>query len=80
MTNKVDVLTVEDVNIKRFRWWSNWVDVAVFNYGGYGWLLQIKISRTNKKKFNAVEFKGGNTAPANTAEAGNLQQMSSDKE
>lgn len=28
---KVAVLTVDDVKIRRWHWWSNWIDVAVFD-------------------------------------------------
>lgn len=55
---KVDVLTVQDVEIKRFRWWSDWIDVCVFNHGYTGHLLQMKISRINSKRFRAKMLSG----------------------
>lgn len=73
---KVDVLTVSDVEIKKWRWWSNWIDVAAFNYGGDGYLLQMKVSRTNSKKFRAVAYKAiYNLVHASINEAGDLTQM-----
>lgn len=55
---KVDVIQVEEAKFKRLRWWSNWVDVAVFNYDCKPFLLQMRISRTNKKQFSAVCMTG----------------------
>ena len=73
---KVDVLTIEDIAIPKWRWWSNWIDVAVFNFGGYGYLLQMKISRTNVKKFTTRSFSGViSAAHANAAEVGSLTAM-----
>jgi hypothetical protein len=75
---KVDVLTINEIGIPKWRWWSNWVDVAVFNFGGDGYLLQMKVSRRNSKQFKAVAFKAAyNVAHATTADVGNLLQMNS---
>lgn len=75
---KVDVLTVEDVKIERLRWWSNWIDVSIFSFGGQGYLLQMKISRHNSKKFKCVPFRKRYTfeaAYASMGEVGDLTQM-----
>ena len=73
---KVDVLTIEDITIPKWRWWSNWIDVAVFNFGGFGYLLQMKISRTNVKRFTTRRFSGViNTAHASTSDVGSLTAM-----
>ena len=73
---KVAVLTVEDVKINRWRWWSNWIDVAVFNFTGTGHLLQMRVSRTNAKQFRCRRFAGISSTPyANTLEVGDLVQM-----
>lgn len=73
---KVDVLTVEQVSIGKYRWWSNWIDVAVFDYGSCGYLLQMKVSRRNAKRFKAVEMKSAfGCAHASISHAGNLVQM-----
>ena len=74
---KIDVLTVNDVEIKKWRWWSNWVDVGVFDrWSSSGYLLQMKVSRWNSKKFNCVPFKRSflcDTHPS-ISQAGNLTQ------
>lgn len=73
---KVDVITVAEVKIKRWRWWSDWIDVAVFDWGGGGYLLQMKVSRTNAKRFYAVPFQGFTQTPhASTGHAEDLVQM-----
>ena len=72
---KIDVLTVNDVEIKKWRLWSNWVDVGVFNWGSFGYLLQMKVSRWNGKKFKCVPLRSliGSAHPS-TSQAGNLTQ------
>lgn len=61
---KVAVLTVADVQIGRWRWWSDWIDIAVFDFGYTGYLLQMKISRTNAKRFTVRAFSGVSAAAA----------------
>ena len=74
---KVDVLQAKDVSFKWYQYWSDWVDIAVFNYGGYGYLLQMIVSRTNAKKFKCVAMKSIiNTAHAATINSEALTQMS----
>lgn len=73
---KVDVLTINEVTVPKWRWWSNWIDVAVFNYGSCGYLLQMKINRRNLKRFKVVAFKSPcNLTYATTGEVGDLLQM-----
>lgn len=73
---KVEVLTLEDVSIKRWRWWSNWIDVAVFSHGYQGFLLQMKVSRRNAKSFRARRLNGGpNLASVDAVQVGDLVQM-----
>ncbi len=73
---KVDVLVFDDVEISRYRWWSKWIDIAVFDYGSYGYLLQMKVSRNNSKKFKCIGYKAiSNMAHASIHEAGDLSQM-----
>lgn len=75
---KVDVLTVDEVTIPRWCWWSNWIDIAVFNYGSTGYLLQMQVSRRNAKRFKAVALKANyNLAHPSIGEIGNLTQMKS---
>jgi len=53
---KVEVLTKDDVPIRKYRWWSDWIDISIFDSGYTGYLLQMQISRTNKKKFKCVKM------------------------
>ena len=51
---KINVLQVEQAEFHSFmHFWSNWIDVAVYDYAG-GYLLQMSVSRFNKKKFRSV--------------------------
>lgn len=77
---KVDVITVEQVNIPRFRWWSNWIDVAVFDYDFRPFLLQMQVSRTNAKKFKVISMTGWWYRQADSHAIGNLTQMCAEKE
>ena len=75
---KVNVLTVDDVVISKFRWWSKWIDIAVFSYDYGGYLLQMKVSRNNSKRFKTTPFKSyGKLNHAKLHEAGNLTDMNS---
>lgn len=55
---KVDVVQASDISFKRWQWWSNWIDVLIFVYGHDSYLLQMRVSRTNAKRFNAVNLAG----------------------
>ena len=73
---KVKVLTVDDVEIKNWHWWSDWIDIAVFNYASNGYLLQMKVSRNNSKKFKTTSFKSRfGFAHASIGEIGNLADI-----
>ena len=73
---KVDVVTVDDVTISKFHWWSKWIDICVFNFGGTGYLLQMRVSRTNAKSFRCAGMTGlGGCPSATTLDAGALKQM-----
>lgn len=75
---KVEVLTVEQVRIKQWRWWSNWIDICTFSYGHTGYLLQMRISRTNAKQFaHRRMLSRVGVAEVNAHEAGDLTQMGS---
>lgn len=73
---KVEVLTVDQVRIKPWRWWSDWIDVCVFSYVGVGYLLQMRVSRTNAKQFTTRGMRAliGFTY-ATPSDAGDLIQM-----
>lgn len=72
---KVDVITVEQVQIKKWRWWSNWIDVAVFDYECRPFLVQMCVSRNNKKKFRSVSITGPTYKQAVSTVIGDLTQM-----
>ena len=73
---KVEVLQAKDITFRKLRYWSDWVDIAVFNFAGYGHLLQMKVSRRNSKKFRSVPYKNFFQAEhASVNEAGNLMPI-----
>jgi len=74
---KVDVLTVNDVVIPKWRWWSNWIDIAIFDYECRPWLIQMRVSRTNAKRFKAISITGGRYKQTQLLCVGDLTQMRS---
>ena len=72
---KVDVLTVADVEFGRLQWWSNWIDVAVFDYNCRPFLLQMRINRINGKQFKAICITGPWYKQATACAIGDLTQM-----
>ena len=72
---KVDVLTVESAKFKKYRFWSDWVDVCLFDYAGNGYLLQMSVNRFNGKKFNHIALKGIGIAHPCCGSVGSLTQM-----
>lgn len=76
---KVDVLQVEDAKFKRFSWWSNWVDVAVFTYDIEPYLMQMRVNRFNGKQFRTINMLGSRlarlTLSCSASEVGDLMPM-----
>lgn len=72
---KVNVITVEDVPIQKWSWFSRWIDIAVFEYECRPWLVQMRVSRTNAKSFRAVSITGRFYKQTTVREIGNLTQM-----
>lgn len=73
---KVNVITVADVKIKKWCWWSNWIDICVFQYGYAGYLLQMRVSRNNAKQFKQRQFASTlSSANCSVLDAGDLTQM-----
>ncbi len=72
---KVNVITVEDVKIGRWSWFSKWIDVAVFDYEYRPFLLQMRISRTNAKSFRTVSMTGLLSRQVYVKDIGDLTQM-----
>ena len=55
MSIKIPVLQVEDATFKPYHYWSDWIDVFTYrNVSPY--LVQMKISRMNGKKFRSVSM------------------------
>lgn len=72
---KVEVLTVNDVTFRPWRWWSNWVDVCVFDWASEGYLLQMRVGRNNAKAFKCHAFKSlAGIAHPHSGSVGNLTQ------
>ena len=72
---KVNVLQVEDAKFSsRFSFWSNWVDICVFEGRTKVYLLQMKVNRFNRKKF-ATRHLVGNGLSIFLREVGDLTQM-----
>lgn len=56
---KVDILQVDQAKFHSFmHFWSNWVDVAMYDYNSTPFLLQMSISRFNRKKFRSTRVTG----------------------
>lgn len=72
---KVDVITVSDVAFRPWRWWSNWVDIAVFDFDYCPWLIQMRVGRNNVKRFRSVRLTGFWYRQATIREVGSLVQM-----
>ena len=73
---KVNVSTLADATFLGWSWWSNWIDIAIFDYQFQPFLVQMSISRTNAKKFRSVCLTGRYSyRQATTHEIGNLTQM-----
>lgn len=76
---KVDVLQVKDAKFNTgFNWWSDWVDICIYDYESTPFLLQMSVSRTNKKKFRSTRISGTFAhRQVNSSTIGDLIQMSS---
>lgn len=40
-----------------WQWWSDWSDVCIFNFSGFGYLLQARRNRTGKCQFRVEAMK-----------------------
>lgn len=76
---KVDVIQAKDITFKRFCWWSDWIDVAVYDFYSQPWLIQMKVNRFNAKKFKSVCLVGFKYRQTTSAVVGDLKQMSKEK-
>ena len=71
---KVNVLQIDNAIFKKWSWWSNWIDVAVFDYRSTPFLLQMRVDRFNRKSFNAIRMTG-TFAQSTCREIGDLTPM-----
>lgn len=56
---KINVLQVEQAKFHSFmHFWSNWVDVAVYDCSSTPFLLQMSVSRFNRKRFRSTRMTG----------------------
>lgn len=55
---KVNTTNIEGATFKRFRYWSDWIDISIFTYAGNAYLIQMSVSRSNKKRFRSVSVTG----------------------
>lgn len=74
---KVNVLQVHDAKFHNcFHYWSKWVDVCLYDFQSTPFLLQMSVSRLNKKKFRSVRVTGSITyRQARATDIGDLTQM-----
>lgn len=72
---KVDIITCNEVKFGKLSWWSNWVDIAVYDYECRPWLIQMKVNRYNKKEFRSVAITGRAYKQTSTIKVGDLTQM-----
>ena len=73
---KVNVLQVSDATFRhRFSWWSQWIDIAVFNYASTPYLIQMRVSRAHGKSFRSIDITGWGAKLCNTSEIGDLTPM-----
>ncbi len=69
---KVNVIQAKELTFTRWQLWSDWIDVCVFECGYDVFLLQMKVSRRNKKKFRTVDIANRSCT---ASEVGDLTQM-----
>lgn len=73
---KVTVMSADQATFRPYRWWSNWIDVAVYTHDSRVYLLQMSISKTNRKRFVSTNITGNNNYWPHGVEAiGDLVQM-----
>lgn len=76
---KIDVLQIEDAKFIKWCFWSKWIDVAIYDYDATPFLLQMKVSRFNAKRFKSIRLTGRYAyRQALASDIGDLVQMSSD--
>lgn len=54
---KLEDIKSAKIKFRKFHFWSDWIDMGVFDYASTGYLLQMSTSRFNSKKFKCVPLK-----------------------
>lgn len=72
---KVNVIQVPSAQFPRFSWWSKWIDVALYDHECRPYLLQMQVSRFNKKRFRNTCITGVMLRYTSAAQIGDLTQM-----
>ena len=72
---KIPVLTAKDVEFRNWCFWTDWIDIAVFDYGHDGYLLQMKVNRFNGKRFICRKFRGAGVAVPSVSQVEELLPM-----
>lgn len=73
---KVRVFSADQAKFLPYRWWSCWIDVAVYTHDKNVYLLQMSISKTNRKRFVSTNITGNrNYWPSGVDAIGDLVQM-----
>ncbi len=49
-------ITDAELKFRPYRFWSDWVDMGMFNYACSGYLLQMSVNRFNGKRFKSVKL------------------------
>ena len=72
---KVNVLQAKDIKFNKWKWWSNWIDIATYEHNMIVYLVQMKVSRDNGKKFKTTRVAGGAIKSVRIAQISDLTQM-----
>lgn len=51
MPKCVPLIQADEAKFRRFRFWSDWSDLCVFQSGFTSYLLQMRVNRFNRKDF-----------------------------
>lgn len=72
---KVNVLQPDQATFRRWHLWSNWIDIAIFDFASGSWLVQMSMTRSNRKRFRCVSTTGVSFADTRTGIIGDLMPM-----
>lgn len=75
---KVDVIQAKDIKFRKFMFFSDWFDIAIFEHSSVVFLIQMKVSRFNRKSFRLRRITG-HFQVVSTASVGDLTQMENGK-